>query len=40
MAGAPLVGVPTALVSNLVIDRFVRGLPGAWLLRRRSAGTS
>jgi len=29
MAGALLVGVPTALVFNLVLDRFVRGLTGA-----------
>jgi multiple sugar transport system permease protein len=29
MAGALLVGVPTALVFNLVLDRFIRGLTGA-----------
>jgi multiple sugar transport system permease protein len=29
MAGALLVGVPTALVFSLVLDRFVRGLTGA-----------
>ena len=29
MAGALLVGVPAALVFNLVLDWFVRGLTGA-----------
>ena len=29
MAGALLVGVPAALVFNLVLDRFVHGLTGA-----------
>jgi hypothetical protein len=29
MAGGLLVGVPTAIAFNLVLDRFIQGLTGA-----------